>query len=185
MGCEGRSGKSADRVFGAGGTLLARRDLLQTLLVGAAREEGVGFASGRVLPYPGSPRLGSADPGLSYAAPLVLVWRRSGVEWQKNSVYRNDFRKAQKETRSEVFFENWRNPRICRRGAERQGEQRRDSISASSAPLPLCGKPNILRLSIPEMIFANRYNPVCRGGCNERCENERNTALTEGHSCRV
>jgi hypothetical protein len=43
-------------------------------------------------------------------------------------------------------FESQRNVRLCRRGAERQREQRIDSFSATSAPLPLCGKPNILRL---------------------------------------
>ncbi len=57
-----------------------RRGGLQTLLVNTACEEGVEFASGRVLLYPGkhSPRLGI--PGLNYAAPLVLVWERGGIK---------------------------------------------------------------------------------------------------------
>ncbi|MDB6005984.1 MAG: hypothetical protein JWR15_2971 [Prosthecobacter sp.] len=55
------------------------------LVADAAGERRVprdaGFASGRVLIYPGSPRLGSADPGLNYAAPLELkkfAWRSRG-----------------------------------------------------------------------------------------------------------
>ena len=60
----------------------ARRNSGETLLEGAAREEGPGFAAPDVLPYPGSPRLGSADPGLKYAAPLGLV--SSGAVGVKN-----------------------------------------------------------------------------------------------------
>ncbi len=45
--------------------------------------------------------------------------------------------------------------------AKRQrGRGTRESIqvSATSAPLPLCGKPNLQRLALPEISFANRYS---------------------------
>ena len=56
-----------------------------------------------------------------------------------------------------MLSDSRRNLRRSRRGEERQREQKIDSISATSAPLPLCGKPNILRLTMPEMNFGNRY----------------------------
>ena len=56
-----------------------------------------------------------------------------------------------------ISFESGRSHRLCRRGAERQREQRVDCIFATSAPLPLCGKPNVLMPAKPEMRFANRY----------------------------
>ena len=40
---------------------------------GRCVRRSVGFASRSDVVYPGSPRLGSADPGLYYAAPLELV----------------------------------------------------------------------------------------------------------------
>jgi len=49
------------------------RSLLQTLLVATGCGGVLGLLSGRARHYPGSPRLGSADPGLYYAAPLGLV----------------------------------------------------------------------------------------------------------------
>lgn len=60
------------------------RSLLQTLLVDALCGGMLGLLSGRVRFYPGSPRRGSADPGLYYATPLGLVWR--GVEGRKNAL---------------------------------------------------------------------------------------------------
>ena len=50
------------------------RGLLRTLLGDTGCGGGLGLLSCRLRPYPGSPRLGSADPGLNYAAPLGLVW---------------------------------------------------------------------------------------------------------------
>ena len=58
--------------------------------------------------------------------------------------------------RCDSAFESSRNVRLCRRGAERQRERRMDFMSAASAPLPLCGKPSVLRLVTPELSFANR-----------------------------
>ena len=43
----------------------ARRSLLQTLLVGVECCEVMGLLADLVLQYPGSPRLGSVDPGLN------------------------------------------------------------------------------------------------------------------------
>jgi len=47
-----------------------------------------------------------------------------------------------------------------------------ESILCPSAPLPLCGKPNILKLAIPEMSFTNRSMLATkrsdRGGERER-----------------
>ena len=51
------------------------RSSVQTLLVAAGCGGVLGLLSGRARLYPGSPRLGSADPGLNYATPLGLVWR--------------------------------------------------------------------------------------------------------------
>lgn len=62
--------------FGAGGALSARRSLWQTLLVDAVCGGVLGLLSGDDAGNPGSPRRGSADPGLKSAAPLGLVWSR-------------------------------------------------------------------------------------------------------------
>ena len=53
----------------------AWRSLVQALLVDVGCGGVLGLLSGRFYRYPGSPRLGSADPGLNYATPLGLVWR--------------------------------------------------------------------------------------------------------------
>ena len=60
------------------------RSLLQTLLVADGCGGVLGLLSGRFFRYPGSPRLGSADPGLYYATPLGLVWR--GVVWRMGAL---------------------------------------------------------------------------------------------------
>jgi hypothetical protein len=65
--------------IGAGGTFLPRRGVLQTLLVNVGCGGVPGLLPGRVLPYPGSPRQGSADPGLYYAALSGLVCGGNGV----------------------------------------------------------------------------------------------------------
>lgn len=49
------------------------RSFLQTLLVAAGCGGVLGLLPGRLYRYPGSPRLGSADPGLNSATPLGLV----------------------------------------------------------------------------------------------------------------
>jgi hypothetical protein len=58
----------------------ARRGPLQTLLVDAMCGGVLGLLPSRLYRCPGSPRRGSADPGLYYATPLGLMWR--GVEWK-------------------------------------------------------------------------------------------------------
>ena len=67
--------------FGGGGVFLARRGSMQTLLGICRCVESAGFAPRTCGPNPGSPRQGSADPGLYYAAPSGLVY--GGVEWRK------------------------------------------------------------------------------------------------------
>ncbi len=67
----GRGGSGARACCGDN----VRRSLVQTLLVDAGCGGVLGLLPGRVRFYPGSPRLGSADPGLCYAAPLGLAWR--------------------------------------------------------------------------------------------------------------
>lgn len=57
------------------------RSLLQTLLVTVGCGGVLGLLPGLARFYPGSPRRGSADPGLYYAAPLGLLWR-GVVGWE-------------------------------------------------------------------------------------------------------
>ena len=65
------------------------RGLLQTLLGEAGCGGVLGLLSGCWRSYPGSPRLGSADPGLNYAAPLGLVWRGVVGETGRTSHFQN------------------------------------------------------------------------------------------------
>ncbi len=60
-------------------------------------------------------------------------------------------------------FGSHKHLRICRKGAGRQREQRMNSISATSAPLPLCGKPNVITLTMPEMSFGNHCAECLQG----------------------
>ena len=76
------------------GTLFHRgdnvwRSLMQTLLVAAGCGGVLGLLSCRFYRYPGSPRLGSADPGLYSAAPLGLVWLEVEGETGRTSHFQN------------------------------------------------------------------------------------------------
>ena len=152
-----------------------------------------GFAFRTDAVYPGSPRLGSADPGLYSAAPLGLVWL--GVKWKKMRIKLLELRAKnylsavlpQSECVAELVADAaggrfvWRNSGFASRScADYPGEHSLKLGTPglySAAPLGLvCGGAKWRKIA-----SAGQGNVMLNEGGAERFQSVRNVASTECH----